>query len=212
MEMLRCDLQKCPTEVQIPFIKPVQVFEIDSSGATLTGFNEIIIDIPPNAISCDYDISKAHLEVGVCLYGPFQFQEKSRLISPILRLCMQERGIVLQKPIKVTLPHILTELSKEELKVFGVGFAKAKHECITNKSGSRVHVFEPSTDDASYFFSDGKAYGILQITHFCYLCLQAKIDGQVARNAGYCLRRVHQPSTKSICFYVTYFLDTCLEV
>ena len=210
MEQLRRDLQKCPTEVQAPFIKPVQIFEVDSSGATLTGFDEIIIDIPPDAISHDYDINKAHLEVGVCLYGPFQFQEKCRLISPILRLCMQEGGVALKKPIKVTLPHILSELSKEELKAFGVGFAKAKHDYIINESGSKVHVFEPSLDEASYLFSDGKAYGVLQTTHFCYLCLQAELDRQVTYNAGYCLSRVHGPST--VWFYVTYFLDTCLEV
>ena len=206
---MRCDSQKCPTEEQVPFIKPVQVFEVDSSGTTLTGFDEIVIDIPPNAISHDYDINKAHLEVGVCLYGPFQFQENYRLISPILRLCMQE-GVTLNKPITVTLPHVLSELSKEELKAFGVGFAKAKHDYTTNESGSRVHVFEPSSDEASYLLSNGKAYGILQTTHFCYLCLQAEMDRSVTYDASYCISRVHGPST--VCFYVTYFLETCLQV
>ena len=176
------DNQKYLTDsVQVPFIKPVQVFEIDSAGVTLTGFDEIFINIPPNAISHDHDINKAHLEVGVCLYGPFQFQKNRRLISPILRLCMRE-GVTLTKPIKVTLPHILSELSVEELEAFGVGFAKAKHDYIINANGTRVHEFEPSLDKASYCLSDGKAYGVLQTTHFCYLCLQANKDRQDACN------------------------------
>ena len=64
-------------QLDIPFIKPRQILEFNCSGAKFIGFNEIGIDIPPNAIP---DGSTGSLEVGVCLYGPFKFETNHRPI------------------------------------------------------------------------------------------------------------------------------------
>ena len=190
----------------VPFIKPRQILEFDSTGAVFTGFDEIKIDIPPNAI---LDGVRGRLEVGVCLYGPFKFEEDYRPISPILWLCLQG-NIHLEKPIKVTLPHILPDLSEEDLASSGVGFAKAIHDCVTNASGEGVFQFQASLDKASYYSCGGKGYGVLQTDHFCFTCLEAKKKHKIAERVGYRLTCVKAPST--LFLVVTYFLDTCLAV
>lgn len=205
---IHCDKQGFTVDRKLlPFIKPVQILEFDSTGAVFKIFDEIMVDIPPDAIPPGIN---AHLEIGVCHYGPFMFKENYRLISPILWLCLQE-AMTLTKPIKVTLPHILSELSEKELAFFGVGFAKANHECVIDASGKQTYVFQPCLDMVSHYYSsDGKGYGVLQMSHFCFLCLQAKRDCSVAQNAAYCLSRVVNCDTLQ--FYVTYFLQTCLKV
>ena len=49
-------------------------------------------------------------------------------IFPILWLCLQEENIHLKKPITVTPPCILPDLSKEEPTSCGVRVAEANHD------------------------------------------------------------------------------------
>ena len=193
----------------VPFIGSRQILEFNSTGAVFTGFDEIKIDIPPNAIP--YGI-RGRLEVGVCLYGPFMFEENYQPISPILWLCLQGNIRHLAKPIRLTLPHILPDLSEEDLVSFGIRFVKANHDHVTNANGERVYKFQPSLDETSYYSSGGKGYGVLQTDHFCYMCLEAEstTDHEMAKHMGYCLTCVQGPST--LCIFATYFLNTCLAV
>ena len=138
------------------------------------------------------------------------FTANYRHISPILWLCLQE-ATTLRKPIKVTLPHILSELSEKELACFGVGFAKANHDYVTDSSGKQNYVFNPSLNEVSHYYSsEGKGYGVLQTHHICFLCLKANQECTVAQKVVYCLSRVESPGTLQ--FYITYFLQTCLQV
>ena len=191
------------------FIKPRQILEFNSTGAVFTGFDEIKIKIPPNAIP---DGVRGRLEVGVCLYGPFMFEENYSPISPILWLCLQE-NIHLAKPIRVTLRHILPDLSEEDLASFGVRLAEASCDCVTNASGESLYKFQPSLDKASCYSIGGKGYGVLQTDHdFCFMCLEAEstTDDEMAQHIGYCLTCVQGPST--LWFFATYFLNACLAV
>ena len=70
------------------------------------------------------------IEVGVCLYGPFTFERDCRPISPIVWLCLQG-NTDLKKPMTVTIPHVLSDISVEELSYFEVGFMKADHRDIS---------------------------------------------------------------------------------
>ena len=192
--------------IRVPFIIPPQSFEFDSSGADFVGFDEIRIQIPPHAIP---DGSTGRLEVGVCLYGPFKFDENYQLISPILWLYLNTR---LNEPVKITLPHILPNLSKDELAAFGVRFAKASHDCVTDASGERVYQFQQSVGSPFYYAGGGKGYGTLETKHFCFMCLEAEngVTYDEAKHMGYCLTSVQGPS--QLCIYATYFLNTCMTV
>jgi hypothetical protein len=194
---------------RIPFIIPPQSLEFDSSGADFVGFDEIRIQIPPHAIP---DGSTGRLEVGVCLYGPFMFEENYRLVSPVLWLCLQGENTRLDKSVKVTLPHIiLPDLPKDKL---GIRFAVASHhsDCVTDASGERVYRFQPSLDKSSYYAGGGKGYGTLEINHFCFMCLEAEnnVTKGEANHLGYCLAIAKGPARLHI--YSTYYLETCKEV
>lgn len=203
-----------PTDKYIPFIKPVQILKFDSTGAVFVGFDEIKIDIPPNAIP---DGSTGYLEVGVCLYGPFTFEKDYRPISPILWLCLQGENTHLDEPVIVTLPHILPDLSEKELASSGVRFATANHDCIPDASGERMYKFRPYRNIKTFYYSSmGKGYGVLQTRHFCYICLESK-DPQTlaameakAKRSGYCLAFVKGPFVLLIC--ALFNMKTCLAV
>ena len=194
---------------RISFIIPPQLLEFDSSGAEFVGFDEIRIDIPPNAIP---DKSTRYLEVGVCLYGPFEFEENYGPISPILWMCVRE-NTRLDKPITVIIPHTLSDISEEEYASFGVRFSKASHDCVTNDSGESVYKFQPLSDDASFYSSRGKSFGVLQTDSFCFMCLEARSSASHERalRLGYCLTCVVGPGTE-LRMFATYFLETCLIV
>ena len=202
-----------PLQLDIPFLKQRQIIKFNCSGAKFVGFGEIGIDIPPNAIP---EGNTGRLEVGVCLCGPFGFDANYRPISPILWLCLQNTQ--LDKPVRVTLPHIIPDLSEEELTCFGVRFAKADHDCHTDHGGKRMYKFRPCLDvEPSYYSSMGKGYGVLQTKHFCLMCLVAPELGSdmseraaTAHISGYCLVCVRGPSVLHIC--ALFFLKTCLEV
>jgi hypothetical protein len=194
---------------RIPFIIPPQLLEFDSSGTDFVGFDEIRIQMPPHAIP---DGSTRWLEIGVCLYGPFMFEENYRPISPILWLCLQGENTRLDKPVSVTLPYILPDLSKEELGNFGVRFAKANHDCVPDARGEKVYKFQPSLDKPFYYVGGGKGYATLQTDHFCFMCLTAesKITDGEAKRVGYCFTSVRGPSRLHV--YASYFLETCITV
>ena len=198
---------------RIPFIIPPQCLEFDSSGADFVGFDEIRIQIPPLAIP---DGRTGRLEIGVCLYGPFKFDKNYRLISPILLLCLRGENTRhgLDKPMKVTLPHILPDLSMDELASLGVGFAKAGHNCITDASGERVYKFQPIEGKSFYYAGGGKGYGTLETNHFCFMCLKCPSNATKlkakAKHMGYCIGIVKGPSRLDI--YATFYMETCKKV
>ena len=61
-------------------------------------------------------------------------------------------------------------------------------------------------------------FGTVFAKHFCFQCIVAKISPEMARKEGYCLTYFIPepwPSTDKQTFiyiYITYFLETCLEV
>ena len=114
--------------------------------------------------------------------------------------------------MSVTLPHIYPNLSREELAYFGVTFAKANHDCVTDASGERVYKFQPSLDKPFYFAGGGKGYGTLQTNHFCFMCLVAenKITDGKAKRVGYCFTSAQGPFRLHV--YASYFLETCMAV
>ena len=96
------------------------------------GFNEIRIKIPPKALP---NGSTGYIEIGICVRvyyitsrKYYKFKKNYQPIFSILWLCLQEENIHLKKPITVTLPRILPDLSKEEPTSCGVRVAEANHD------------------------------------------------------------------------------------
>ena len=142
------------------------------------------------------------------------FEENYRPISPILWMCLQGKNTCLDKPLSVTLPHILTNSSEEELASFRVRFAKANHDCDINAHGKKVYMFQPFSKKPSYYIDGGdKGYGVIQVDHFSFMCLEAgsTIDHEIAQRKGYQLSGVIGPSSQ-LRVYATYSLNTCVPL
>ncbi len=153
--------------VPVPFMDQVQILEFDFTGREYKSSEHgITINIPEGAISQGEIV---HMEVAVALYGPFQFSDGKRPISPILWLCPQE-DVTFLKPITIILPHTMIDLSSDDAKKFGVSFAKADHRLTTVYDGKKKYVFKSFKQDATAAI--GGSFATLEADHCCFWCLQ----------------------------------------
>ena len=211
----------------VPFLGQVKVLEFDSSGGEYkSNQHDITISIPRGAIPQG---ERVHMEVAVAPYGPFQFSDGKRPISPILWLCAQE-DVVFHKPITIVLPHMLTDICNEDIDNFGIQFAKADHQDYRiSPTGQTEYVFKPYKSETAPNLKSGKHYAILEANHCCFWCLEMnkqsrvtpEIARQMARKMGYfihcveCLQSPYcsiSPPRDVIHFCVSFMLDTCMKV
>ena len=197
---------------QIPFLYH-HLLECDYNGLEYTiEDHDITLKIPTGALAMG---EKVHIEIGVALYGPFTFPEKTRPISPIVWLCIQE-DVELKKPFQLILPHFLIGLSKETLHHHQIRFSKASHKYLLENS-QMIYKFENCDTKPLLASCENKSYGMMKSTHCCFYCIQANQTLEVARDAGYCLARIensplpHQLRNE-VYFTAVYFLRSCLKV
>ena len=202
------------------------VIEFDFFGREYKNYeHDITLSIPEGAIPHG---EKVHIEVAVALYGPFQFSDGKRPISPILWVCPQE-NVTLFKPISIVLPHTLINLTWEDVTKFGIQIAKADHrEYATTTEGKREYVFKPYSVEMELKTTQGRGYVEIKADHFCFICLEMnKLEStspEVARlmamKMGYYLHCVESlqspylvsPPREVIHFCVSFFLETCRKV
>ena len=111
-----------------PFLDEVKYVQFDSLGLEhkINGY-DITIRVPEGSVSKGQTV---HLKVGAVLTGPFRSSSGKRPISPILWLC-PEGKLTLLKPIEVVFPIILTNVTVEDIQIFGIQVAKANHhDCV----------------------------------------------------------------------------------
>ena len=174
--------------------------------------HDITLRIPEGTVAKG---EKFHIEIGVAMYGPFIFPEKTQIISPIVWLCIQE-SVELKKPLRLILPHFLVGLSRKRLQYHNITFTKASHE-YSFENGQMMYRFEDSGAQVLLASSGNKGYGVIRLTHCCFYCIQADHTLELARDAGYCLARIENNTVFShqrneICFTAVYFLRTCIKV
>ena len=171
--------------------------------------HDITLKLPEGAVDLGEIL---HLEIGVAMYGPFQFPENTQAISPIIWLCPVE-NTELKKPFQLTVPHFLTELSEDKLYHHEVAFAKASHHIIKDyERGYSFHVCDTKPVFTSHYH---KFYGVLVSQHFCFYCLKARQTAELALDAGYGLVRIEKllsPQINQVHFCAIYLLKTCLKV
>ncbi|CAI8016747.1 hypothetical protein GBAR_LOCUS10257, partial [Geodia barretti] len=171
--------------------------------------NDFILEIQEGAIP---EGERLTVDVGVALFGPFQFPEGLRPVSPVFWVCVRDNGRKFQfsKPVTVTIPHFLDLDNEEEIKFLGLTFLKANH----NKNTAGLYEFQPLTE-GKMDFNTLRTHGTLKTSHFCSLCLAAKF---IPSSTQFCitsvLPRCPSPVGKNVggCFFVTFLnLKTCLE-
>ena len=211
----------------VPFLGQVEVLEFDSSGKEYkSSHHGITITIPKGAIP---QRETVHMEVAVALFGPFQFSDGRRPISPILWLCPQE-DIIFQKPITIVLPHVLTDVCNKDVDSYGIQFAKADHQDYqATSTGRNEYIFKPYEAEVVLQANDGKHCAMLKADHCCFWCLEMKKENkvapevarQMAKKMGYFIHCVEcllspyhciSPPRDVIHFCVSFMLPTCMKV
>ena len=170
--------------------------------------NEFGLEIPAGAISEGKSIT---IDIGVALYGPFQYPEGLRPVSPVFWVCVRDQNhFRFLKPVKVTIPHCLNLESHDDIESLGLTFLKGDHEM----NPQQMYQFQPA--EGGTLFNPHKRYGKFQTTHFCYLCISSKISRRAIQKAMFCVYAAI-PCTMSprepayVYFFVTFLLSTCLE-
>ncbi|CAI8056471.1 hypothetical protein GBAR_LOCUS30773 [Geodia barretti] len=132
------------------------------------------------------------VDVGVALFGPFQFPEGLRPVSPVFWVCVRDNpNFRFSKPVTVTIPHFLNLENDDEIQSLGLTFLKAGH----NKNAEGLYEFQPTEGEIN--FQPFQTFGILQNSHFCSLCITCRDNPEVFFKYAY--------------FFITlYNLSTCL--
>ena len=165
----------------------------------------ISITVPEGAVP---EFTIFPIEVGTCLYGPFQFQQGSSLIAPILMLCPQ-KNIPLNKPIIVTLPHILVEATESDIKSRNIQVVKADH-AIFRGSDLEKCVFKDIDQCESHASFDDQNNITFSVSHFCFLSVRAKNSKKKKCCICPLIDRATGVFTYRLC--VTYFMKPCIQV
>ena len=195
----------------VPFLDH-QMLEIDCDGREYTNVDhDITLRIPEGAVTKG---EKVHFEIAVAMYGPFNFPEGTKLISPILWLCLLEEAAKLRKSLEIILPHCLTG----KIDQHGIGFLKANHSDYKLRDNRQMfYNFKPHVSDTALVCREGQGYGITITNHLCYLCLGAQENESktLIEKTHYCLARVEfygSESLSEITFCASYHLPTCIQV
>ena len=210
----------------VPFQDHISVIEFDDSGCEYKNIDhDITLTVPEGAVPQGEVV---HMEVAVALYGPLHFTDGKRPISPILWLCPQE-NVALTKPVSIVLPHILVNLTQEDIINFGIQLVKADHqEYVTTLEGKRKYLFRPHGSAMELKSTKEKDYITIKTDHFCFICLEMnklrsttpEVAHQMAVKMGYYLHCVESlqspylvsPPREIIHFCVSFFLETCRKV
>ena len=168
--------------------------------------NDFGLEIPPGAIPEGMSIS---IDIGVALYGPFQYPEGLRSVSPVFWVCVRDQNFFqFLKPVKVTIPHFLNLKNTNDLDSLSLTFLKGNHELNTEK------MFQFKQVEGDVLIEPLKKYGVVQVTHFCSLCISSKYTKELVHKALFCISALTPSSitaTDSAHFFITFLLSTCLR-
>ena len=200
------------TDSSVPFMDPLDVIHCTSDGGVYYNpVHDITVRIPEGAISKGASVA---IEIGVALYGPFQFPDDTKPVSPIVWLCVKQGQGELEhyqflKPVEVVLPHYLHVTTEDDSTL--LHFLKAGHHM------NKREQYQFQLAGGKVCFPVQKTYGTLSTYHFCFLCIASgTVSQERTAKANFCLISVipdpiSEPSW-TIYFCVCYFLQTCVEV
>lgn len=196
----------------VPFLFH-KLLECDNRGLEYTNIDhDITLRIPKGAIP---EGMKVHFEIGVAMYGPFNFPESVQPVSPIVWLWILEGYDTLNEPFHLILPHYLTGVTREMLHDHEVGFARASNNyCIKGKQ--RWYEFNPCEIQPLFASSGDKSYGVLESSDCCFYCLEWNTTNKKAMDIGYSLVQIEStnspPQRSEVHFAAVYALNTCKRV
>ena len=190
---------------KIPFLHH-QLLECDYNGKeyAIDG-HDIALRIPIGAVPKG---ERLHFEVGVAMYGPFNFPNHVRPVSPIFWLRFIDKKVSLT--VEIFLPHCFIGLTRDTKHDQEVSFVKADLKDI-NVNELRYN-FHLHSDGANFLQS--KSYGILETNQSGLFCITyPKTSNHSSIN--YYLARIDIPPVPPVhefYFYILYNLSTHKKV
>ena len=170
--------------------------------------NDFSLEIPEGAIPEGETVT---IDIGVALYGPFQYPEGLRPVSPVFWLCVRDKKFFhFLRPVTVTIPHFLDLENHNDIESLGLTFLKGDHEM----NSQQMYQFQQA--EGNVLFEPLKKHGVLQTTHFCYLCISSKISLKLIRKAMFCVyaaipRAMSPREPAYVYFFITFLLSTCRD-
>ena len=169
--------------------------------------NDFGLEIPAGAIPKGERIT---IDIGVALYGPFQYPEGLRPVSPVFWVCVRDQNhFQFLKPVRVTIPHCLNLESYDNIESLGLTFLKGDHEM----NPQQMYQFQQA--EGHVLIEPLKEYGVIETTHFCSQCITSQITKGLIKKALFCISAVFPPTIygeESAYFFITFLLKTCLKV
>ena len=168
--------------------------------------NKFRLGIPKGAIPEKESIT---IDIGVAMYGPFQFPEGQKPVSPVFWVCIREcKFSRFLKPVTITIPHCIGLRTSDSL---GLTFLKGDHEV----NSQHMYQFQ-NIEGSEMVFEARQSKGVLKTTHFCSLCISGKVSPELTENTKFCIRAVIPqavtPLQTTYCrFFVSLLLPTCIE-
>ena len=170
--------------------------------------NDFGLEIPAGAIPEGESIT---LDIGVALYGPFQYPEGLRPVSPVFWVCVRDqKDFQFLKPVKLNIPHCLNLESHDDIESLGLTFLRGDHEMNPQQ------MYQLQQAEGDVLIEPLKKYGVIQTTHFCSHCLSCKETPEFFEKANFCMCSV---IPEKFCpgqslhayFFITLLLPTCLS-
>ena len=119
----------------------------------------ITVTVPSGAVPSG---KVAEMKFAATTIAPVKFSDDAMPVSAIVWLCM---NVTLQKPIQLQMPHYVNVRTEDHSRT--LQFAKANGHL--NDNNAIMEVIKGGT------FPIGESYGIIEIDHFCYYCIQKSV-------------------------------------
>ena len=169
--------------------------------------NDFGLEIPAGAIPEGESIT---IDIGVALYGPFQYPEGLRPVSPVFWVCVRDqKDFQFLKPVEITIPHCLNLENRNDIETLDLSILKGDHEMNPQQ------IYQFQKHEGGSVLEPLKKYGILKTTHFCSQCIAIDIKKEYIQKAMFSISAVFPSvisTTDSAYFFITFLLKTCLNV
>ena len=192
------------------FIRITTLTECSHEGLVFyDGANEFGLEISEGAIPEQETVA---IDIGVAMYGPFEFPEGLKPVSPVFWVCVRESKLSrFLKPVTITIPHCVDLDRCETIDSLGLTFLKGEHDI------NFQHTYQFQTvEEAEMVFEAHQTKGTLKTTHFCSLCITGKVSPELTKHTKFCIYTVIPPSVApsepAYChFFISFLLPTCFK-
>ena len=172
--------------------------------------NDFRLEIPEGAIP---ERERVIIDIGVALYGPFQYPEGLRPVSPVFWVCVRGREkFHFLKSVKITIEHCLSLDRQTDIHSLGLTFVKGDH----NESTNQKHLLKRLQGDEKCEFIANDNHAVLHTNHFCYQCIVSNISKEFIESAEFGIlvvtpKEFVYSKPVLVYFFVMFLLEACLE-